>query len=180
MRSISILSLLVCGLLTAHAVTSVDLNITLTINHEVAIAWSNDAGDSTQTTNESWVLGTVALDTVYDTPSNDGTPPTLVDLKNTSRTGLTQDVNVSVVNSANWSVGAARGLNTFTVRVRDDGATWEDASSGITDFITGITAGSVSPGGGNDIEYELGTPSSLSAGVGAGQTIIVRFTAEAQ
>jgi len=160
--------------LALPAATSTTLTVTLTIDHEVAIVWCNAAEDTTASA-ETWALGTVVLDTAYESTAQ-GTGPTLRYIKNTSNTGLSQDVDIAVGTSTDgWTCGAARGSDQFTMEVATDGSTWSHLNAGQDDYIADLAAGSKTAG---DFEFRFGTPNALTAGVGAEQSIVVTFTAE--
>ena len=174
-RQAGILAVLLVHTSNLSAATSVDLTITLTIDHEVSIAWSNNDGSTIQTSAESWAIGSVSLDSLYVSTS-DGTGPTLRYLSNESRTGLVQDVDISVSSSTDgWTIGASRGTDQFTVEVATDGSTWTHLDSGADDYIANLAAGAQMAA---DLEFRLGTPNALTTGVGSAQTITITFTAE--
>lgn len=156
------------------AATSVNVTVTLTIDHEVAIVWC-DASGNNDTTTETWAVGTVGLDTTYVSTSQ-GTGPTYRYIQNTSRTGLSQDVDIAVGTSTDgWTCGAARGSDTFTMEVASDGSTWSHLNASQDDYVADLAADGVTAA---DYEFRIGTPNALTAGIGAEQSIVITFTAE--
>jgi hypothetical protein len=142
----------------ASAQTTLDVNITFTIDHVIAVEWAGTGHSGTGA--KTWTIGTIALD---------GT------------TGSPVDVDLIIVtNVAGWTAGSDSGANTYEIRAAVGAANIAAlrAASNITttntaNFINALAAAGTT----SEIDFLFDAPSTISSGAGVAQTIVLRFTA---
>lgn len=180
-----VLLALFVGAPRAHAATTLDVNITFTIDAVIAVTW---AGGYSGTGAATWAIGTVALGTEYNTltPTHGTGGSWTNDLRitNASTTGSAVDIDLIIQSNsvAGWTAGADKGANTYEIRAKvgdaDPTLAELQAGSNITlvntaDFINALAAGGTT----NEIDFLFDTPTTISSNAGVGQTIVLRFTA---
>jgi len=169
----------------ASAATTLDVNITFTIAHVIAIEW---AGDYSGTAAAVWAIGTVALDGEYNTltPTH-GTGGSWTDnlrITNVTTTGSAVDIDLIIATNSNagWTAGADSGANTYEIRAKvgdaDPTLAELQAGSNITlvntaNFINALAAAGTT----NEIDFLFDAPTTISSNAAVAQTIVLRFTA---
>jgi hypothetical protein len=167
----------------ASAQTTLDVNITFTIDHVIAVEWAGTGHSGTGA--KTWTIGTIALDGEYNTltPTH-GTGGSWTDdlrITNVSTTGSPVDVDLIIVtNVAGWTAGSDSGANTYEIRAAVGAANIAAlrAASNITttntaNFINALAAAGTT----SEIDFLFDAPSTISSGAGVAQTIVLRFTA---
>jgi hypothetical protein len=175
---IALLAIIV-GAPRASAATTLDVNITFTIADIVAVQW-NDATTAAKT----WALGSVTLNTVYETVTPDGTWGGNLRIANvSSQTNTTVDVDLQIVSApGGWSDNTVNGADTYVVKAKLAATDTSDldtnglvvrSGSVLTDFVNNLANGGTS----SEIDLQLQLPSTITTGAGAAQSITLRFTA---
>lgn len=173
---------IIVGTPRASAATSLDVNITFTIADIIAVQWNDDT-----TAAKTWALGTVTLDTVYETVTPDGTwngGAGALSIENvSSQTNTTVDIDLQIqADPVGWSDGLTNGADTYVVKAMIGAADTTDlntngsivrTATALTDFINNLANG----GDSGEIDLQLELPDTITTGAGAGQTITLRFTA---
>lgn len=168
------------GNLWAAATQDMTVNVTLTIDANILVYWSDSAGTvGTQTTSaQAWSMGSgIALNTVYETTATGGatpqpTVPGLQYIKNISNCAV--DIAAKCGNSTHWNVGPTAANNTFEMSVNQALGAYTALSTTLSAaWISNLTNGSVS----SLIGLRLKTPTAITLGGGRQQTIVVTFTA---
>lgn len=158
----------------AHAASSIEITVTLTIAADIQIVWCDNLAANDTTTAQTWALGTVALSSTYDYLT--GTAPTYQYIQNNGNT--TVDVDLSAGNSTSGWTADGPGANAFLILydINDSGTYSSDGanSSTRTDAVNALA---------NDgstvahVECQLQTPTSITVGGGVSQSITVTATA---
>lgn len=176
---------IIVGAPRASAADTLQVQITFTIPAVISVEW---AGGYTGTAAAVWAVGTVALNTEYNTltPTH-GTGGTWTDdlrITNTSTaTNTAVDIDlILALPAAGWTAAGAPAANEFEVRAKesDGSATLAELQAGsvITTVNTAnfINALAVS-GTTQEIDFLFHTPLSISSNAGVAQTITLTFTA---
>lgn len=176
---IALLAILV-GAPRASAATALDVNITFTIADIIAVQWNDDT-----TAAKTWALGAVALDTVYETVTPDGTwSGGPLSIENVSaQTNTTVDIDLQIVaDPAGWADSTANGADTYVVKAKIGATSVADlnatglvvrTATALTDFVNNLVNG----GDSGEIDLQLELPDTITTGAGSAQTITLRFTA---
>lgn len=175
-KSLAVLAVLVAG--GAQAINPATFDVTVNINAVLSVAVAGGPlAYGAQAPNTDVVSGTAAVVT------NDST-------------GLVEDYQLSVANSTDWTIGAAKGADTATMHALFNAAAPTPATFVATDQLTGgaapVLAGvsaagnfagdqdgqDVNPSEANNLWILLGLPTTDSS-AGASQTFVVTVTAVA-
>lgn len=169
--------LAITGLVSqATAVDNVSIKMTCTIAADISIAWSNAAGNSTATAQRTYGFGTV---TCGSGPHLAGVfaPEDYRYIKNiATSTIVSVDVDAVCADSASWQVAAAVGVvNKFLMEGASDGVpTWKSLHVTQINFIAGLGSNAVTA---NALQFQFTPPTSINAGVGVAQDMVVTLTA---
>lgn len=173
---------IVVGAPRASAASTLDVNITFTIADIIAVRWNDDSILA-----KTWALGTVTLDTVYETVTPDGTwngGAGALSIENvSSQTNTTVDIDLQIVSDpAGWADNTANGADTYVVKAKIGATDATDlnatglvvrTATALGDFINNLANG----GDSGEIDLQLELPDTITTGAGAGQTITLQFTA---
>jgi hypothetical protein len=169
----------------ANAATTLDVNITFTIDHVIAVTW---AGGYSGTAAAVWAIGTIALDGEYNTltPTHGTGGSWTNDLRitNATTTGSAVDIDLIIATNsvAGWTAGADSGANTYEIRAKvgDGSETLAELQGGsnittvnTANFINALAAAGTT----NEIDFLFDAPTTISSNAAVAQTIVLRFTA---
>lgn len=133
LRYLITLALIVLAPASAFAVTSLGVNITVTITSSNAVEWSIADGNANVTGQREWVVTGAAVNTAYlsttqgtITGPSGGTPAITTQataLNFTNRGNISITSSVTVANGTQWNFGSAAALDVFMLEAYTDGGT---------------------------------------------------------
>ena len=125
------LALILLAPASAFAVTSLGVNITVTITSSNAVEWSIADGNANVTGQREWVVTGAAVNTAYlsttqgtITGPSGGTPAITTQataLNFTNRGNISITSSVTVANGTQWTFGSAAALDVFMLEAYTDG-----------------------------------------------------------
>jgi hypothetical protein len=172
---------IVLGAPRASAATTLDVNITFTIADVITVTW---AGGYTGFAAQTWAVGAVTLGGTYNTITPSGTWTDDLRITNTSTsTNTTVDIDLVLQSgpAAGWTAGTTAAADVYVVRAKETAASVADLTStgsavtttAITDFINSLAPSGTT----GEIDFLFQTPTTITTGAGAAQSITLRFTA---
>lgn len=133
LRQLFTLALIILAPASAFAVTSLGVNITVTITSSNAVEWSFADGNANVTGQREWVVTGAAVATAYlsttqgaITGPSGGTPTIATQataLNFTNKGNISITSSVTVANGTQWNFGGAAALDVFMLEAYTDGGT---------------------------------------------------------